>query len=117
MNTASLVLLITGLHTPLWKMILFPAVLVSLVLGLLLWPQVGMLLEDRRRVRSAQQGKPGDTPSAAPLRSEPRLDVVLSDEGNGGVLTRLSGESDNRHHRAISRRTAPSVRTRAERAL
>ena len=81
MNTASLVLLITGLHTPLWKMILFPAVLVSLVLGLLLWPQVGMLLEDRRRVRSAQQGNPEDTPSAAPLRSEPPLDVVLLRRG------------------------------------
>ena len=89
MNTTSFVVLITGLHTPLWKMILFPAVLVSLVLGLLLWPHVGMLLEDRRQARSAQEGNPEDTPSAAPLRSEPPLDVVLSNEGNDDVLTHL----------------------------
>lgn len=117
MNTISLMLVITGLHTPLWKMILFPAVLVSLVLGLLLWPQVGMLLEDRRHARSAQQGEPEDTPPTAPLGSGPPLNVVLPDEGNGEVLTHLSGESENRHHRTISRRPASFVRTRSGKPL
>ena len=114
-NTTSFVLLITGLHTPLWKMILFPAVLVSLVLGLLLWPQVGMLLEDRRQARSAQEGNPEDTRSAAPLRFEPPLDVAPPNEEKDDVLTHLSGDIANRHPGTISQRPASFVRTRSGR--
>ena len=87
MNTTSLVVVVTGLHTPLWKLIFFTAVLGSLVLGLLCSP-IGMLLEDRRQARSAQQGHPEDAPLAAPLTSpEPPLDVVLSNKENDDVLT------------------------------
>ena len=88
MNTISLVVVVTGLHTPLWKLILLSAVLVSQVTVLLLWPHIGMLREERRQARSAQQGRPEDAPLVAPLTSpEPQLDVVLRNEGNEDVLT------------------------------
>ena len=47
MNTISLVVVVTGLHTPLWKLILLSAVLVSQVTVLLLWPHIGMLREGK----------------------------------------------------------------------
>jgi hypothetical protein len=88
MNTVLLVFVITGLHTPLWKLILLSAVLVSQVTVLLLWPHIGMLREETKQARSAQQGKLEGAPFAAQVTlSEPSSELVVRKEKRDDVLT------------------------------